>query len=459
MENVKVEAKELKEKLFYKKKNIFSNGENDAVFAFAEDYKIYLDNSKTERDAVITSVELSKKEGYTEYSLGDNINEGDKKYFVNHKKSFVAFKKGKKGAPVKILASHIDSPRLDVKQNPLYEEEGMAYLKTHYYGGIKKYQWTAVPLALHGVICLNDGSEVNICIGEDEKDPVFYITDILPHLAREQAEKSLAKAIPAESLNVIVGGLPYDEESSDAIKLGVMKILNDAYGIVEEDFLSAELCLVPAEKARDVGFDRAFISAYGHDDKVCSYPALRALYEYEGDETVVVILADKEEIGSEGNTGMQCAVFTDILEEIAKADGISYAILRQNAQCLSADVTAGYDPNFASVFEKRNSALISCGVAMSKFTGAGGKSSSNDASAEYVSKVRAKFAKANVVWQAAELGKTDAGGGGTVAKYIAKLNIDTVDLGVPVLSMHAPYEVISKADLYSCYEAFKAFIK
>ena len=335
----------------------------------------------------------------------------------------------------------------------------MAYLKTHYYGGIKKYQWTAVPLALHGVICLNDGSEINICIGEDENDPVFYITDVLPHLAREQYEKTLAKAIPAESLNVVVGGLPYDEESTDAIKLGVMKILNDTYGIIEEDFLSAELCLVPAEKARDVGFDRAFISAYGHDDKVCSYPALRALYEYEGDETIVVILADKEEIGSEGNTGMQCAVFTDILEEIAKADGISYAILRQNAQCLSADVTAGFDPNYASVYEKRNSALISCGVAMSKFTGAGGKSSSNDASAEYVSKVRAKFAKENVIWQSAELGKTDAGGGGTVAKYIAKLNIDTVDLGVPVLSMHAPYEVVSKADLYSCYQAFKAFIK
>lgn len=452
------DLKELKEKLFYNKQNIFGQ-DNSEIFAFSEDYKAYLDASKTERDAVIASVLLAQKAGYTEYKLGDPIKEGDKKYLVNRKKCVVLFKKGAKGAPVKLLASHIDSPRLDLKQNPLYEKDGMAFLKTHYYGGIKKYQWTALPLAIHGVVCLLDGTEIDVIVGEEENDPIFYITDLLPHLSREQYEKSLAKAIPAESLNVIVGGIPLDKDETDAIKFNVLKILNEKYGMTEEDFISAELCLVPAGKARDVGFDRAFISGYGHDDKVCSYPALRALLDYEGNETVMVVLADKEEIGSEGNTGMQSAIFTDVLEKIAQADGEDYAVLRDKAKCLSADVTAGYDPEYAYAYERSNSALMSCGVTMNKFTGSGGKGSSSDASAEYVAEVRRKFAKEGVIWQTAELGKVDAGGGGTVAKYIAKLNIDTVDLGVPVLSMHAPYEVISKADIYSCYLAFKAFIK
>ncbi len=460
MEN-KTKAQELTEKLMMTKKNGFFTQGKEEIFAFAEGYKTYLDGSKTERDAVKTTVRLAEQYGFTPYQFGDAIQTGDKKYMVNRNKFIMLFKKGKKGAPVKILAAHIDSPRLDLKQNPLYESDEMALLKTHYYGGIQKYQWTATPLAMHGVVCLNDGSNVEINVGEKEGDPVFYITDLLPHLSREQYEQSLGKAIPAETLNVVVGGIPFeDEKAKDAIKLNVMRILNETYGMVEEDFLSAELSLVPAMNARDIGFDRALISAYGHDDKVCSYPAVMTVLEQESDDyTVITVLADKEEIGSEGNTGMQCGVFADLLQYIAKADGVDDAVLRANAQCLSADVTAAYDPDYASAYERRNSSILSCGVTMCKFTGAGGKSGSNDASAEFVGAVRKQLAAAGVTWQTGELGKTDVGGGGTVAKYIAKMNIDTVDVGVPVLSMHAPYEAISKADLFSCYLAFKAFVK
>ena len=361
---------------------------------------------------------------------------------------------------VKILASHIDSPRLDIKQVPLYEEGGMAFLKTHYYGGIKKYQWTAIPLALHGTVVLENGETVNVVVGEDDSDPVFYINDLLPHLAREQVTKPLASGIDGETLNVLVGGLPFkDEDVKEKVKLTVLQKLNERYGMKETDFISAELCAVPAFKARDVGFDRSLIGAYGHDDKVCSYPAITALGESKDTlHTVVVILADKEEIGSEGPTGMQCEIFSDLLDFLAASQNKPASLVRLNSKCLSADVTAGYDPNFANVFEKRNSSLVACGTALCKFTGAGGKSGSNDARAELVGEVRRTFEKAGVNWQMAELGKVDAGGGGTVAKYISKLNIDTIDIGVPVISMHAPYEVVSKADLYSTYEAFVAFI-
>ena len=336
----------------------------------------------------------------------------------------------------------------------------MAFLKTHYYGGIKKYQWTAIPLALHGTVVLENGETVNVVVGEDDSDPVFYINDLLPHLAREQVTKPLASGIDGETLNVLVGGLPFkDEDVKEKVKLTVLQKLNERYGMKETDFISAEWCAVPAFKARDIGFDRSLIGAYGHDDKVCSYPAITALGESKDTlHTVVVILADKEEIGSEGPTGMQCEIFSDLLDFLAASQNKPASLVRLNSKCLSADVTAGYDPNFANVFEKRNSSLVACGTALCKFTGAGGKSGSNDARAELVGEVRRAFEKAGVNWQMAELGKVDAGGGGTVAKYISKLNIDTIDIGVPVISMHAPYEVVSKADLYSTYEAFVAFI-
>ncbi len=455
------------EKLSYKKKNVFEEASPEKIteiFDYSEGYKAYLDASKTEREAVESSIKMAVDAGYTEYKLGDKLAVGDKKYFNNRGKSLVAFKVGSADLEengIRILAAHIDSPRLDLKQVPLYEDSGMAFLKTHYYGGIRKYQWTALPLALHGVMVKADGEKVDVCIGENEGDPIFYINDLLPHLARKQSQEPMATAISAESLNILIGGLPYDDaEVSDKIKLTALSLLHDKYGVTEEDFLSAELSLVPAFKARDIGFDRALLGAYGHDDRVCAYPALTALFDSKDTEkTVMVILADKEETGSDGQTGMQCDVFMDIVAEISRSLGKNEVLVRNSSKCLSADVTAAYDPNFADAYERRNSAIISSGTCMSKFTGSGGKSSTNDASAEYVGYIRRLFAENGVIWQTAELGKIDQGGGGTVAKYIANHNIETVDLGVPVISMHAPFEVVSKADVYSTYEAFSAFIK
>ena len=455
------------EKLSYKRKNIFEEANSDkikVIFDYAEGYKKYLDGSKTEREATDYSIAMAKAAGYTEYKLGEVLKVGDKKYFNNHGKSFVAFKVGTNDLEcdgVRILAAHIDSPRLDLKQVPMYEDSGMAFLKTHYYGGVRKYQWVATPLALHGVMVKADGEVVNVTIGEDESDPVFYINDLLPHLARKQATEPLGTAISGETLNILIGGLPYDDkEVTDKIKLTALSLLYDKYGVTEEDFLSAELCLVPAFKAKDIGFDRALLGSYGHDDRVCAYPALTALFDSKDEaQTVMVVLADKEEVGSDGQTGMQCDVFMDILAEIARSLGKNEAVVRSASKCLSADVTAAYDPNFPDVYERRNSAMISCGTCMSKFTGSGGKGGTNDASAEFVGYVRRVFAEAGVIWQTAELGKIDVGGGGTVAKFISKHNIETVDLGVPVISMHAPFEVVSKADVYSTYEAFAAFIK
>ncbi|MBQ7373097.1 MAG: aminopeptidase [Clostridia bacterium] len=457
----------LEEQLSFKKKNFFEESSKEKIkkaFDYAVGYMKYLDESKTEREAVKTSIAYAKSMGFTEYQLGDKISVGDKKYYNNRDKSLVLFKIGSEdvGANgIRILASHIDSPRLDVKQVPLYEDCGMAFLKTHYYGGIKKYQWTAIPLALHGTVVLSSGKAVDVCIGEDDNDPVFYINDLLPHLSREQNSKPLATAIDGETLNIVVGGLPFaDKDVKDKVKLSVLSKLNEKYGMTESDFLSAELSLVPAFKSRDVGLDRALIGAYGHDDRVCSYPALTAICEDKGSEkTSMVVLADKEEIGSEGNSGMQCGIYEDLINEIAHAFGKSPALVRKNSTCLSADVTACYDPNFAFAYERRNSSMLSCGTAICKFTGSGGKGGSNDASAEFMGFVRKLLDDNGIIWQTAELGKVDAGGGGTVAKYIAKLNIDVIDIGVPVISMHAPYELISKADLYSTYEAFVAFIK
>ncbi len=466
MSEKKSKGQERYEELAYEKKNYFtvaSKEERKAIFDYAEGYKTFLDNAKTEREACEVAVKMAKDAGFTEYKFGDKLGAGDKKYFVNRGKSVVVFRVGTKTLEedgFRLIASHIDAPRVDIKQNPLYEEAGLCFLKTHYYGGIKKYQWTTIPLALHGVVVLKNGKKVEIKVGEDPADPVFYIDDLLPHLGAEQMAKGGAKIIEGEQLNVVVGSMPYDDEKVEKkIKLTVLNILNEKYGMCEEDFISAELSAVPAYPARDIGFDRALIGAYGHDDRVCAYPALTAVLNNESEHTVVAMLVDKEEIGSEGNTGMQSRIYSDLLEDICEAMGASFRKTRYVSKCLSSDVTAAYDPNFASVYERMNSAMLACGTCMNKFTGARGKSGSNDANAEFVGEVRAMFESDGVVWQTAELGKVDAGGGGTVAKYLANLNIDTVDLGVPVISMHAPWELISKADLYSNYRAFIAFMK
>lgn len=457
--------KALSQSLTYKNKTVYEAMPGDEVekaFAFAEPYKKFLNDAKTEREAVKTSIAIAEQAGFVPYSFGDDLKVGGKYYYDNRGKNLFLFTIGSENLEngIRISASHIDSPRIDLKQNPLYEDSGMAFFKTHYYGGILKYQWTATPLALHGVVALASGEVLDIVIGEDDRDPIFYINDLLPHLGHDVARKPLGEAIPAEKLNVLVGSLPLEGEAGekDAIKLAVLQILNEKYGITEEDFLSAELSVVPAAKARDVGLDRALVGAYGHDDRVCAYPSLRAIIDAKDSvHSLICVLADKEEIGSEGTSGMQCDLLLDVIDAMAKAMNADPAKVRANSKCLSADVTAAYDPNFSDVFEKRNSSFLGNGVALMKFTGARGKSGSNDASAEYIAWLRRVMAEANVVWQAGELGKVDCGGGGTVAKFIAKHNIETIDLGVPVISMHAPYEVISKVDLYESYKAFLAF--
>ena len=442
--------------------NALEADERAAVNDYTLGYKAFLDNGKTEREVVKEAIAMAQERGYKPYRLGDPIRPGDLLYYNNRGKSLFVIKAGTAdlGANgVRILVAHVDSPRLDLKQVPLYESGDIAYFKTHYYGGIKKYQWLTIPLALHGVIVKKDGSVVDVCVGEDEADPVFYITDLLPHLSQEQVTKPVSGAFPAENLNVIVGGIPALDTDKDAVKQNILLYLNDLYGICEEDFLSAEIEVVPAYKAKDVGFDRAFIASYGHDDRVCAYPELTATFDTPTQQTVLTILADKEEIGSEGNTGMQCVLIRDIIDMLAQSYGVSSALVRANSKCLSADVTAAFDPHYAEAFEKANTAKAGFGVAMSKFTGSRGKSGSNDASAELVGYVRGVFARDGVVWQTGELGRVDLGGGGTVAKFIAGANIDTVDMGVPVLSMHAPYELVSKVDVYQAHKAFAAFVK
>ena len=460
------ENKELKEALFYKRKNAFEEC-GEAILAesteFAEGYKRYLDSSKTEREAVRTSIRLAEEKGFRPYDFGDPIRVGGKYYFNNRGKSVYFFRIGTEPVEngVYISAAHIDSPRLDLKQNPLYEDSGMGFFKTHYYGGVKKYQWTTIPLALHGVVTKTDGSQTEVVIGEEESDPVLYINDLLPHLAKEQMTKTLAQGITGEQLNILLGTKPFGNKTGDsAIRLNLMKLLNEKYGFTEEDFQSAELCCVPAFKARDIGLDRSLIGSYGHDDRVCAYAALNAIFNTTDEKkTVMTILADKEEIGSEGTSGMQTMLFLDLLDEIAAASGANIHKVRRNSKCLSADVNAAFDPNFAEPYERSNSSYLNGGVCLTKYTGSGGKSGTNDASSEFVAFVRDIFDKNGVIWQSGELGKVDAGGGGTVAKYIAKYNIETVDLGVPVISMHAPYEVISKLDLYMTYKAFHSFNK
>ena len=447
----------------YEKKTVFEAAGEEIVrkaYDYATGYMKFLDGAKTEREAVVLGIKMAEAAGYRPYRFGDKISVGDKLYYNNRGKNLFVFRVGTEpiNEGIRITCAHIDSPRLDLKQNPLFESSDMAFLKTHYYGGIRKYQWLAMPLALHGVVVREDGEVVNITVGENEDEPAMYITDLLPHLAAADNAKPVGTAFPAEKLNVLVGSRPLDGEEKDAVKANVLAYLNEKYGITEADFQSAELCIVPAGRARDVGFDRSMICAYGHDDRCCAYPSLTA--QIDADEkvhTTMCILADKEEIGSEGVSGMQCSLILDLISALAQELGGNDAAVRANSKCLSSDVGATYDPNFDEVYEKRNAALINCGVAMCKFTGARGKSGTSDASAELVGWVRRCLNGAGVVWQTCELGKIDVGGGGTIAKYMANHNIDTIDLGVPVLSMHAPYEVIAKTDLYEAYRAFVAF--
>lgn len=455
--------------LAYKRTNVYEVADEKTmkdIFAYAEGYKQFIDAAKTEREACSYVEQEAKAHGYEAYEFGRKLKAGDKVYYNNRGKNIYLIRVGEddvKENGIRIIASHIDSPRLDLKQVPLYESDGIAMAKTHYYGGIKKYQWTTIPLALHGAVVLGNGQKIEVKIGDEENDPVFYISDLLPHLSQKQNSKPLAEAFTGEDLNIWFGNIPYTaakEDGDKTVKENILRILNEKYAIKEADFLSAELSLVPAFKARDIGFDRALIGAYGHDDRVCSYPAYTALFDAETNgKTVMVVLADKEEIGSEGTTGMQSAIFTDLIDAIAWSFDTTSAAVRAKSKCLSADVNAAYDPNFKDVNDPLNATYVSCGAGLTKFTGARGKSGSNDASAEFMAEIRKTFDEEGVVWQTGELGKVDQGGGGTVAKFIANMNIDTVDIGVAVVSMHAPYEVISKADVYEMYLACKAFIK
>ena len=448
-----------------------SEAELAQIEAMSKAYCAYIDAGKTERECVTVSEKLSQEKGFA--NLADCIREnralaaGDRVYRAWMGKCFVAFVLGRHplSEGMNIVGAHIDSPRIDIKQNPLYEEEGFAYLDTHYYGGIKKYQWLAMPLALHGVIAKKDGSVVTVSIGERDDEPVFYITDLLPHLAAEQMGKTAKDIIEGEALNLLVGGRPLEGEEKEPVKAGVLKLLREQYGVEEEDFLSAELEVVPAGRAREVGFDRSMIMAYGHDDRVCAYPSLAAVLDFEGvpEYTLCCVLTDKEEIGSVGATGMDSRFFENIVAELCALAGEpgDLALRRTlgNSRMLSSDVSAGFDPAFAQVFEKKNAAFLGRGVCFNKFTGSRGKGGSNDANAEYIASLRRIMDDAGVAFQTAELGRVDVGGGGTIAYMCAKYGMNVIDSGIPVLSMHAPYEVISKVDLYEGYRCYCAFLR
>ena len=460
----KTEFKELKKKLLSTKKNGYdriSAADLAAMETYCEGYKKYLDIGKTERLCAAESIRMAEEKGYRPYVRGMELKTGDKVYVCNRGKALMLAHIGQKSLEegAQIAAAHIDAPRLDLKPNPLYEESELAYFKTHYYGGIRKYQWVTIPLELHGVVILKDGSSITVNIGADEGDPKLIITDLLPHLGQEQAKKPLGSAIPAETLNLLLGSRPIgEEEESGRVKLAVMQWLNEKYGITEDDFNSAELEAVPAMNACDIGLDHSMIGAYGHDDRVCGYAALKALLDLEEApvKTAVCILADKEEIGSDGVTGMQSAAFDTFMEDLCASQNVPVRACFEKAFCLSTDVTAAYDPDYSEVYERRNSAYLNYGIGLCKYTGARGKSGASDADAETVGYVRRVFDAADVIWQIAELGKVDAGGGGTVAMYMANRNINTIDAGVPVLSMHAPYETVSMLDCYETYKGIRA---
>ena len=435
----------------------------DEATAFCEGYKAFLNEGKTERECVEAAVKRLEAAGYTAIDFAKEYQPGDKVYFINRKKAVIMTTFGQRPVKegVRINGAHIDSPRLDLKPNPVYEKSDMAYFKTHYYGGIRKYQWGTTPLAMHGVVIKKNGETVKISIGEQEGDPVFCVSDLLPHLAAKQNERKLSEGLKGEELNVIIGSVPFvDDSVKEPVKLMALKLLNEKYGITEADFYRAEIEMVPAHKAVDVGLDRSMIGAYGQDDRICAYTAMMAEMQAKTPEyTTVTALVDKEEIGSEGNTGMNSDFLKHYLERLAQMQEADAKDLCEHALCLSSDVNAAYDPTFADVFEENNSCYINKGCVLTKYTGARGKSASNDASAETMAKVIGIMEAEGVYWQAGELGAVDQGGGGTIAKYVAHLNIDVVDLGVPILSMHAPFELSSKLDVYNTYKAFCAFYK
>ena len=451
---------EIKKELFYEQKNgydLIGTDERIKMENYSAAYISYLNDARTEREAVKLAIELAEAKGFKEYKVGAELKPGDRIYRNNRGKALMLAVIGEKclceGAV--IAGAHVDAPRIDLKQKPLYETDELAYFKTHYYGGIKKYQWVTIPLELHGVVALKNGELVDIVIGRDADDPQFVITDLLPHLAKDQVSKTMAEGITGEGLNILIGSAPYAGEGSDRVKLAVMSILNDRYGICEEDFLSAELTAVPGFDVREIGLDRSMIGGYGHDDRVCAFAELQAMFDMDEvpSKTCVCLLADKEEIGSMGVSGMQSQAFECFMEDLCEQQGASLRRCFENSFCISADVNNAFDPNFPEVSEKRNEAKLNYGVGICKFTGARGKSGTSDASAEVVAHLRRIFADNSVVWQMCELGKVDQGGGGTIAQYMANRNIDTIDAGVPVLSMHAPFEVVSKFDCYMTYKA------
>ena len=453
---------DLREKLFYEQKNGYDRldtRERVALEDYCREYMAYLNESRTEREAVRNAIALAEEQGFKPYVPGMALKAGDKVYKNNRGKALMLAVIGKK--PLSegsvIAGAHVDSPRLDLKQVTMYESDELCYFKTHYYGGIKKYQWVTIPLELHGVVALKSGEVVDVVIGRDPEDPRFVITDLLPHLAQDQMKKTLAEGITGEGLNILLGSAPYADEGKDRVKLAVMSILNDMYDITEEDFLSAELVAVPAFDVSEIGLDRSLIGGYGHDDRVCAFAELKAIFDVQDPEkTCVCILADKEEIGSEGVSGMQSEAFDCFMADLCAAQGVELRRCFENSFCLSADVSNAFDPNFPEVSEKRNESKVNYGMAICKYTGARGKSGTSDASAEIVAYLRRLYERENVVWQMAALGKVDQGGGGTIAKFMANRNIDTIDAGVPVLSMHAPFEVVGKLDCYMTYKGVLA---
>ena len=458
---------DLKEKLFDKKENGWNKvneEEKKKIFDLSKKYMNFLNHSKTEREFIKSARKLADEHGFKDIMNFDTLKPGDKIYFVNRNKSMylaiIGTEKIEDG--LHIIGSHVDSPRLDLKPNPLYENTEMAYFKTHYYGGIKKYQWTTIPLSIHGTIVKTNGEKIEVNIGEDENDPIFTITDLLPHLAQDQMVKKLKDGINGEDLQLLVGSMPYGKEGKEQVKLNILNILNKKYGIVEADLTSAEIELVPAFKARSLGFDESMVAAYGQDDKVCAYTSLSALMELENvKNTAVCILSDKEEIGSMGNTGMESQMFDFFISEILNKMQVNRPNLLERVFCfskmLSSDVDAGFDPIYASVSDKTNAGFLGKGISLNKYTGARGKSGASDANAEYVAWIRNILEKNDISYQVAELGKVDIGGGGTIAFIIANKGADVIDCGVPVLSMHAPYEVTSKYDIYSAFKTYKAF--
>ncbi len=459
----------MNEILLYERKNGFvgiDENEKAKIYDFCEEYRLALTKAKTEREFCSLTVKMLESAGFCSLEDKQSLKAGDRVYNVNRGKGITAFVIGSEpiNCGVNIVGAHIDSPRLDLKPQPLYEDNGIAFLKTHYYGGIRKYQWYNIPLSLHGVVVKKDGTAINISIGEEENDPIFCITDLLPHLASQYSGKKLSDAFDAEKLNVIVGNIPCEDADKEKVKYGVMKLLNEKYDICEADLMSSELELVPAFSARDLGFDRSMIAGYGHDDRVCAYTAIRAIIDTKKPlKTAVCLLVDKEEIGSMGNTGMQSRNFENILAKVCGLCNGEYSELTlreclSNSQCLSADVGAAFDPNFPEVFERNNSSYINEGLLLTKYTGARGKSGSSDASAEFVAKIRGIFEDNGVVWQSGELGKVDIGGGGTIAQFVANLDVDVIDCGVTLLGMHSPNEVAGKFDIYMAYKGYKAFM-